>query len=69
MAVWRWLGRVPFAATVLYSPLLSIGFYLAIGVVVLASRLLFPKAVSANGTASCDRPSAANEQREFAEAA
>ena len=63
------LLRVASAATVLYSPLLSIGFYLALGVVVLASRLLFPKAVSANAAASSDRPSAANEQREFAEAA
>jgi phage shock protein PspC (stress-responsive transcriptional regulator) len=63
------LLRVPFAATVLYSPLLSIGFYLALGIVVLGSRLLFPKAVSANAAASSDRPSAANEQREFAEAA
>ena len=36
--------RVPFAAIVLYSPLLAIGAYFALGVVVLASRLLFPKA-------------------------
>ena len=36
-----WL-RVPLAATVLVSPLWSVVGYLALGVVVLASRLLFP---------------------------
>jgi phage shock protein C len=36
--------RVPLAAIVLYSPLLAIGAYLALGVVVLLSRLLFPDA-------------------------
>ena len=61
--------RIPFAASVIYSPMLAIGIYFALGAVVLASRLLFPKAVSANAAASSDRPSAANEQREFAEAA
>jgi phage shock protein PspC (stress-responsive transcriptional regulator) len=34
--------RVPFAASVLYSPLMAIGAYLVLGVVVLASRLLAP---------------------------
>ena len=34
--------RVPFSAIVLYSPLLAISAYLAVGVIVLASRLLFP---------------------------
>ena len=38
-----WL-RVPFAASVLFSPMMAIGAYLALGVLVLASRLLFPKA-------------------------
>ncbi len=36
--------RAPFAASVLYSPLWAIGAYLAFGLVVLGSRLLFPKA-------------------------
>lgn len=36
------LLRVPFAGVVLYSPLMAVGAYLALGVVVLASRLLFP---------------------------
>jgi phage shock protein PspC (stress-responsive transcriptional regulator) len=35
--------RVPLAASVLWSPLMAIGAYLALGVVVLASRLLFPR--------------------------
>ena len=35
--------RVPFASIVLYSPLLAIGAYLALGAIVLASRLLAPK--------------------------
>ena len=36
--------RVPFAASVLYSPLLAIGTYLALGAVVLLSRVVFPNA-------------------------
>ena len=36
-----WL-RVPFAASVLVSPTYAIASYLALGLVVLASRLLFP---------------------------
>jgi phage shock protein PspC (stress-responsive transcriptional regulator) len=36
--------RVPFAASVLLSPEMAIGAYLALGLIVLASRLLFPKA-------------------------
>lgn len=38
-----WL-RVPFAASVLISPTYAILGYLALGVVVLASRLIFPRA-------------------------
>ena len=38
------LLRVPFAAIVLWSPMLAVGAYLALGLVVLASRMLFPKA-------------------------
>src|SRR3954466_1719933 len=34
--------RVPFAAMVLRSPLIAIGAYLAVGLLVLGSRLLFP---------------------------
>lgn len=35
--------RVPFAAIVLYSPTIAIAAYLALGAIVLASRLLAPK--------------------------
>lgn len=41
-----WL-RVPFAASVLLSPTMAVAAYLALGLVVLASRLLFPKATAA----------------------
>ena len=37
------LLRIPFAASVLWSPLIAIGAYFALGAVVLVSRLLFPK--------------------------
>lgn len=39
--------RIPFAASVLWSPTYAIVAYLALGVIVLASRLLFPKAQQA----------------------
>jgi phage shock protein PspC (stress-responsive transcriptional regulator) len=62
------LLRVPFAATVLWSPLWAIVAYLALSVVVLGSRMLFPKAKAANGQAGVEA-APANEQRELAEAA
>jgi len=37
--------RVPFAAIVLFSPTVAIASYLALGAVVLLSRLLFPNAL------------------------
>ena len=65
-----WL-RIPLAASVLLSPTWAIAAYFALGVAVLVSRLLFPrpKAVAASVEAVNDQPAAANEQREFAEAA
>ena len=42
------LLRVPFAATVLWSPVWAIGAYLALGLVILGSRLLFPKVEAAS---------------------
>jgi phage shock protein C len=36
--------RVPLAAAVLWSPLIAIGTYFALGALVMASRLLFPRA-------------------------
>ena len=35
--------RIPFAALVLWSPLIAIAAYFALGAVVLLSRLVFPK--------------------------
>ena len=43
--------RVPFAAAVLYSPTIAIGAYLVLGVIVVASRLLFPNAKRAQAPA------------------
>jgi phage shock protein C len=63
------LLRVPLSAIVLYSPLLAIGAYFALGGAVLASRLLFPKKVVTVELAKVAEPAAANEQRELAEAA
>jgi phage shock protein PspC (stress-responsive transcriptional regulator) len=61
------LLRVPFAATVLYSPMLAIAAYFALGAVVLASRLLFPKAKFE--ASAVTQPEAGNDETEYAEAA
>jgi phage shock protein C len=61
--------RVPLAAIVLWSPVVAIATYFALGAVVLTSRLLFPKPKSAQAAAAAIHPTAANEQREIAEAA
>jgi phage shock protein PspC (stress-responsive transcriptional regulator) len=63
------LLRVPFAAIVLWSPLVAIGAYFALGAVVLGSRLLFPKPGTATSENARDERSAANEQQELANAA
>jgi|ERR671921_1458280 len=64
--------RVPFAATVLYSPMWAVIAYFALGVVVLASRLLFPKKTQQQSAVEA-RPEAtvtmAEEEPEFAKAA
>ena len=44
--------RVPLAALVLWSPLMAIGIYFGLAAVVLASRLLFPRAKAANAVAA-----------------
>ena len=59
--------RVPFAAMVLWSPVIAIGSYLALGLVVLASRLLFPESKSVVETT--ETVVAANETHEYAKAA
>ena len=61
------LLRVPFAAAVLWSPLYAIGAYFALGLVVLASRLLFPAAKAKAQSKS--EPTAANQQVQLAKAA
>jgi phage shock protein C len=59
--------RVPFAAMVLWSPMIAIGAYFALGAVVLGSRLLFPqRRIEQSELATA---SAANEQNELARAA
>lgn len=57
-----WL-RIPFAASVLYSPLGAIAAYLALGLLVLGSRLVFPRpeAAASNEAAVAD---AANSETE-----
>ena len=61
--------RVPFAAAVLWSPTMTLAIYFALGAVVLASRLLAPQRKSAQAQTSEREISAANEQRELANAA
>lgn len=62
--------RVPFAATVLLSPLWAVVGYFVLGGIVLVSRLAFPKAKTvAVEAASADQAAHANEQQEFAKAA
>lgn len=51
--------RVPFAASVLWSPMLAILAYLGLGVVVLISRLLFPKAKLAEPKIAAIEPASA----------
>ena len=61
--------RVPFAATVLYSPTWAIVAYFALGAVVLASRMLFPKPKVAQAREDFADATAANERHELAKAA
>jgi len=63
------LLRVPFAAAVLWSPTVTLAVYFALGAIVLASRLLFPRAKSITAQTVAPTRSAANEQRELANAA
>ena len=60
--------RIPLAASVIWSPLVSFAAYLTLGAVVLASRLLFPKTSAVEAEAKA-QPAPANEQRELAKAA
>jgi phage shock protein C len=60
--------RVPLAASVLYSVTWAIGAYLALGLVVLGSRLLFPAPKRQKLHTTVDAP-AAEERHEYAKAA
>ena len=64
--------RVPFAAIVLYSPLIAIGAYLALSVIVLASRLLAPAPKAAKlveAASPIEEPVMETEKVEYAKAA
>ena len=50
-----WL-RVPLAASVLFSPEMAVGTYVVLGVVVLLSRLLFPRPKIAADTVEAAKP-------------
>ena len=63
------LLRVPFAAAVLWSPPMTLAIYFALGAVVLASRLLFPRAKSASAQPQTQVLSPANEHAALAKAA
>ena len=58
--------RIPLAVSVIWSPLIAIATYFALGAVVLASRLLFPKVKAVTAAAT---PAAANGEPELRKAA
>jgi phage shock protein PspC (stress-responsive transcriptional regulator) len=59
--------RIPLAASVIWNPAIALGTYFGLGAIVLASRLLFPKAKKSEVATA--EPVSANEQREYAKAA
>jgi phage shock protein PspC (stress-responsive transcriptional regulator) len=63
--------RILFAASVMWSPTIAISAYLGLGAVVMASRLLFPRAKAENvgEEARTELGVPANEQRELKKAA
>lgn len=66
--------RAPLAASVILDPKIAIGVYLALGLIVLISRVIFPKPKAQQSVQSEAAPvretsDAANEQRELAKAA
>ncbi len=67
--------RVPLGATIIFAPLWVIGIYAALGVVVLASRLLFPDrkvevaAEPVEAAPAAPQAVEAQDTRELAEAA
>jgi phage shock protein C len=63
------LLRIPFAASVLISPMWAIITYFALGAAVLLSRTLFPRARSQQASTASASPTPANEHGELARAA
>jgi phage shock protein C len=63
-----WL-RVPFAASVLWSPTLAVAAYFGLGAVVLLSRLLFPAVTPGSVAKISEQDAPANAQHELARAA
>jgi phage shock protein PspC (stress-responsive transcriptional regulator) len=61
--------RVPLAASVLWSPALSVAIYFALGAVVLVSRLLFPRSKPTVVQSEAPALNPANEQHQMAKAA
>src|SRR5260221_6553918 len=59
------LLRIPFAAAVLWSPTMALAAYLALGAVVLVSRLLFPRSKLTAAQSAAPAPGVANEQAEL----
>ena len=58
--------RIPLAASVIWNPLIAIGTYFALGAVVLASRLIFPKA---KASTVAETPAVIHEEPELLKAA
>jgi len=63
------LLRIPFAAAVLWSPTMALAAYLALGAVVLVSRLIFPRSKPTEVQSAAPAVNAANEQHQMANAA
>jgi len=61
--------RIPLAAMVIVNPLWAFGAYFALGAIVLASRLLFPRVKTTTAAVRSVNQIPANEQRELAKAA
>jgi phage shock protein PspC (stress-responsive transcriptional regulator) len=60
--------RIPLAASVVVNPMWAIAAYLGLGLIVLASRLIFPGAKAAEQVPAANQ-APANEQNELAKAA
>lgn len=61
--------RLPLAASVIWNPMVAIGTYLALGAVVLLSRLLFPKPSVEAVVDAAAAEARTDEHEQFAKAA